>query len=148
MDCLELELIESGRSIRCIGLRWMPPADVQEEGADNAVGRGVIGGVWPVGSTSVEVLDQSSAPSVDAVTLIPPPLVTAVQPEEAGPGDTISIRGEGFGIAPSDVVNLTLGGVPCEGGSADWFQSTSELQCSIPFDHPLWTFVALNPGAV
>lgn len=79
---------------------------------------------------------------------MPPPRVTSVQPTEAGPGETIAIRGEGFGTSSTDLKNLTLGGVPCQGAPADWFKSESELECLIPSDHSLWRYVLRNPGAV
>lgn len=146
VDCDRLEMLEPGRAIRCIGLRWMQPdAAAQDLESD---GRGVIGGPWPDSSVSIDVLGLASQPSVDAVTLVPPPRVLTVVPGEAGPGETVSIRGEGFGAVAADLVKLTIGGVACEGGARDWFVSSTELACSIPEDHPLWIYVATNPGAV
>lgn len=147
VSCISVELVEPGRSIRCSGLRWVN-ATLARATPWDADGRGVIGSTWPATGTVIIVAGQVSQATTVAVELVPPPVVESILPTEAGPGETISIQGEGFSADHRNLRNLTIGGIPCVGNSSMWHVSRTELACQIPIDHPLWLHVKDNPGSV
>ena len=144
--CGTVTIVENGTALQCNGLNWVT-AEAARRAPNATDGRGVVGGSWPDIGSRITVVDQSSDLSA-AVELVPPPLVTGMSPEEAGPGDTVLITGIGFGKSSADIVMIRLGQEPCDGGPEDWWVSETRLQCRIPVDHRLWAYVALNPGSV
>lgn len=53
--CERVELIEPGRRLSCVGLRWLSPEEARNSSKGLDDGQGIIGSSWPGDGVWVEV---------------------------------------------------------------------------------------------
>lgn len=60
VQCHRVELVEPGRAVRCVGLKWIDPAQARANASSGLDGIGVIGSVWPSDGSLITVAGQES----------------------------------------------------------------------------------------